>query len=405
MEEVVRARAIKAAVLALIWTGAVVAAGAQSGNTRVYRQGNAWVEEATGALPQGRNLRVDVGMGSVTVQGGASSPTYTIRKKSYVSSEEGARREFEELRVTTSSQGDTIVVRGDFTRGGSHRLSADFTLNVPRDLQFSSIHTRGGSVNARNLAGRVEAETAGGSMSLDQIGGVIVASTMGGSISVGNASSEVTVKSAGGSINVATVGGRLSATTYGGSVEVGSVQQTAMIETMGGSVRVQRTGGDLRATTAGGNIDAGEIGGSAVLKTAGGNIRLGSSKGPVEAQTAGGGISLWKVNQGVRAETAGGGITAELLGGRLNESELETASGDIIVYLASNVACNVRAAIETASGHRIRSDFPEVKITTEGGEYGPKQWYAQGALNGGGGTLKLRTSIGDIEIRRASQKQ
>jgi hypothetical protein len=405
LEAVVKRQEIKAAVLALVMMGAAVAAFAQPGSTRVYKDNKGWVEETTGTLPQGRILRVDVGVGSVNVQGGAANPNYVIRKRAYGSSEEAARRQFEEFRVSTSSQGDTIVVRGDFAHGGSHRMSAEFTLNVPRELQLASIHTRGGSVNARNLAGRVEAETAGGSMNLDQIGGTIVASTMGGSINVGNASGEVTVKSAGGSITVGNVGGRLAATTYGGSMEIGNVQQTAVLETMGGSVRVQHTGGDLRTSTAGGNIDAGEIGGSAVLKTAGGNIRLGSAKGPVEAQTAGGGISLWKVGRGVRAETAGGGITAELVGsGAITDSQLETAAGDITVYLASNLACTVRAAIDTASGHRIRSDFSELKISTEGGEYGPKQWFAQGTLNGGGPLLKLRTSIGDIEIRRASQK-
>lgn len=397
---------IKAAVLALVMMGVAVAAVAQPGNTRVYRDNNGWVEETTGTLPQGRNLRVDVGVGSVNVQGGASNPTYVIRKRAYGSSEEAARRQFEEFRVSASSQGDTILVRGDFSRSGSHRMSAEFTLNVPRDMQLVNVHTRGGSINARNLAGRVEADTAGGSMNLDQIGGVVLANTLGGSINVGSVSSETTLKSAGGSITVANVGGRLAATTYGGSLDVGNVQMAAIIETMGGSVRVQHTGSDLRVSTAGGNIDAGEIGGAAVLKTAGGNIRLGSAKGPVEAQTAGGGISLWKVGRGVRAETAGGGITAELVGsGAITDSQLETAAGDITVYLASNLACTVRAAIDTASGHRIRSDFSELKITTEGGEYGPKQWFAQGALNGGGPTLKLRTSIGDIEIRRASQRK
>jgi DUF4097 and DUF4098 domain-containing protein YvlB len=398
----VKVRAMKAAVLALI-VGAAVAACAQ--NTRVYREGNAWIEESTGSLPQGRSLRVDVAVGSVSVQGGGSNPTYTIRKKAFTSSQEAAKQQFEMFRVSTSSQGDTIVIKADFPRGGNHRMSADFALQVPRDMQLVDVNTRGGSINVQNIAGRVEGETAGGSMNLNQIGGAIVASTMGGSISVGSASGEVNVKSAGGSINVNNVGGRLAATTYGGSMEIGSVQQNATLETMGGSVRVQHTGGDLHATTAGGNIDAGEVGGAADLETAGGNIRLGSARGPVKAETAGGGISLWKVERGVRAETAGGGITAELLGRVITDSQLETAAGDITVILSSNVACNVRAAIDMATGHRIRSDFPEVKITTEGGEYGPKQWFAQGALNGGGPTLKLRTSIGDIEIRRASTKQ
>jgi len=394
---------MKAAVLALI-ACAAVAAYAQPGNTRVYREGNAWIEETTGSLPQGRSLRVDVAVGSVSVQGGSSS-TYRIRKKAFTSSEEAARQQFEEFRVNTSSQGDTISVRADFSRGGSRRMSADFALQVPRDMQLVNVNTRGGSVSVQNIAGRVESETAGGSISLNQIGGAVMANTMGGSINVGSASGEVTVKSAGGSINVTSAGGRLSATTYGGSIQIGNVQQNAVIETAGGSIRIQHTGGDLRASTAGGNIDAGEIGGAATLETAGGNIRLGSARGPVKAQTAGGGINLWKVERGVRAETAGGGITAELLGSTITDSQLETAAGDITVILASNLSCTVRAAIDMATGHRIRSDFPEVKITTEGGEYGPKQWFAQGALNGGGAMLKLRTSIGDIEIRRASAKQ
>src|SRR5215472_15296427 len=131
MEAVVRTRMTKAAVLARAMIGVSIAAGAQSGNTRVYREGNAWVEETTGALPQGRNLRVDVSMGTVNVQGGASSANYTIRKKSYMSSEDAARREFENFHVSTASQGDTIVVRSDFSHGQSHRMSAEFNLNVP----------------------------------------------------------------------------------------------------------------------------------------------------------------------------------------------------------------------------------------------------------------------------------
>ena len=225
---------------------------------------------------------------------------------------------------------------------------------------------------------------------------------MGGSIGVGTGGGEAILKSAGGSISVQQVGGRLIATTYGGSVEVGTARQVATIESMGGAIRVRQTGGDLHAVTAGGTIEAGEVGGAATLRTAGGSIRLASAKGAVQAETAGGSITMLKMQKGVRAATAAGGITAELLGRDLSDSALETTAGDITVYLASNVACSVRAAIEMASGHKIKSDFPELKITTEGSGFGARHWDAQGMLNGGGPMLRLRTSAGDIEILRAA---
>ena len=88
--------------------------------------------------------------------------------------------------------------------------------------------------------------------------------------------------------------------------------------------------------------------------------------------------------------------------GEHNDSVLETSAGDITVYLAPNVNISVRASIEVANGHNIRSDFPDIKVTTEGGDYGPKTVIAEGSLNGGGPVLKVRTTTGDIFFRRAS---
>ena len=78
-------------------------------------------------------------------------------------------------------------------------------------------------------------------------------------------------------------------------------------------------------------------------------------------------------------------------------------TGDITVYLAPNVNISVRASIEVANGHSIRSDFPDIRVTTEGGDYGPKTVTAEGSLNGGGPVLKVRTTTGDISFRRASK--
>ena len=63
-------------------------------------------------------------------------------------------------------------------------------------------------------------------------------------------------------------------------------------------------------------------------------------------------------------------------------------------------AAVIRASIDAASGHTIHTDFPEIHVTTEGGEWGPKTVWAEGRLNGGGPVLKVKTSTGNIEFRR-----
>ena len=68
-----------------------------------------------------------------------------------------------------------------------------------------------------------------------------------------------------------------------------------------------------------------------------------------------------------------------------------------------NVNVNVRASIEVANGHNIHTDFAEIHVTAEGGDYGPKTVTAEGSLNGGGPVLKVRTTTGDIYFRRASK--
>jgi DUF4097 and DUF4098 domain-containing protein YvlB len=187
-------------------------------------------------------------------------------------------------------------------------------------------------------------------------------------------------------------------------VVVVSGQQGAVLETGGGGIQVERCAGLLKVTTGGGGIDLGDLGGPVEIETGGGSIRLSSAKGPVRAETGGGSIELNGV-PAARAETGAGRIVAKFIAaGDRPDSSLETSAGDIIVYLAPNLNMTVRASIEAANGHRIRTDFAnEIRVITEGGEWGPKTVTAEGNVNGGGPVLKVRTTTGDIAILRASQ--
>jgi DUF4097 and DUF4098 domain-containing protein YvlB len=213
------------------------------------------------------------------------------------------------------------------------------------------------------------------------------------------------LETGGGSVRVGSAKGTIQVQTGGGSIVIQDGLQGAIIETGGGSIEVNRCQGRVKASTGGGNIDLGNIGGPAELETGGGSIHLASASGRVRAQTGGGSIEMFKLGQGVRAETGGGGITAQLIAqrGSFTDSVLETPSGDVKVYLDPDLAVSVRASIDGGGGHHIHSDFPAIKITSEGDEYGPKRVSAEGNLNGGGPVLKVHTSSGDISFLRSSK--
>jgi DUF4097 and DUF4098 domain-containing protein YvlB len=371
---------------------------------RVYGDGGNWTQEITGSLAMVKNLKIKVEIGSVRVQGGSQqSINYVIHNHSYSGSEDRARREFENYKISAYVHGDTAWVVGDWQGGRPHKFSGDFVIDVPREMDEVKIETEGGDVISTGIAGRLDAESGGGSIHVDDIGGAVNAETGGGSIDVGNVASDVSLHTGGGSIKVNSAKGKIEAESGGGTVTVISGLQGADLETGGGSIQVERCAGRVKASTGGGSIDLGDIGGPAEMETGGGSIRLSSAKGPVRADTGGGSIELNGVPS-ARAQTGAGGIVAKFVAanGEHKDSILETAAGDITVYLAPNVNLSVRASIDVANGHNIRSDFPDIRVTTEGGDYGPKTVTAEGSLNGGGPVLKVRTTTGDIYFRRSS---
>lgn len=390
-----------AAVAMLMASATTIAFAQQQSEPRFYRDGNAWVEEISGTLGAARSLRVDLAVGAIHLDGAdQQNVTYALKARVYSGSEDSARRQLMAMRANARMSGETAVIE---SQGFGGHTGGELWVRVPRNLDAARLVTRGGPIAVSNLSARLIAETAGGGITLAAIGGVTEATTMGGDIAVDSATADLRLHTNGGKIRVNSASSRLTADTLGGDLTVGTARGPVSLETNGGTIRVSHTDSDLKAETAGGNIEAGDVGGSAILETAGGTIRLNSAKGTVRAETASGAIRLGRVQGGIRAETANGPISAEFAGTKLSDSTLETAVGDITVYIPSNLACSVRAAIEIASGHNIHSDFSEVKITTSRDEdYGPRQQSAAGTINGGGPLLRLRTNMGDIQILRAS---
>lgn len=403
IEGVILKRALQLVGLASVL--ALLAPLALAQETHVSREGGAWSQEITGSLAAVKVLRVKVDMGSVKVHGGQQQGiNYIVHTHFGNSSEQDARKQFEQYKVTAYVKGDTAWIVGDW-QGGKHprRFSGEFSVMVPRDMALVKLETDGGNVEAIGVGGRVEAESGGGGMKLDDIGGGVSAETGGGSIDVGTVSGDLALHTGGGGIEVRRANGKVVAETGGGGVTILSGAQGATIETGGGSIEVRQCNGKVKVSTGGGSVDLSDVGGPAEIETGGGSIRLSSAKGHVHAETGGGGIELYGVPS-ASAQTGAGGITVKLVntGAERADSDLETSAGDITVYLASDVAVNVRASVDMGNGHRITSDFSDIRIASEGDKWGPKTLTAEGSLNGGGPLLKVRTSSGDICFRRAN---
>ncbi|HVN20553.1 MAG TPA: hypothetical protein VMU05_17335 [Dongiaceae bacterium] len=359
----------------------------------------AMAQEVTGSLAAVKNLRVKVDMGSVVVRGGDQQAINYVLHTNYRNTSEEARRQY---KVSSYVKGDTAWIVGNWQGGHMRHFGGQFEITVPRDMALVKVESGGGSVEISGISGRAEMQTGGGKIRVDDIGGSVVAETGGDSIDIGTVRGDVDLTTGGGNINVRDVKGRMKAETGGGNVYVISAGQDAVVEAGGGNVQIKQCQGRVKASTGGGNIDLGDIGGPADIETGGGSIHLASAKGRVGANTGAGTIELYGVPS-ARVETGAGGITLKLVnaGGEPHDSDVETGTGDITVYIAPDVAISIRASVDMGNGHRITSDFPDIHVSSEGGDWGPKTLTAEGKLNGGGPWLKVHTSTGDICLKKA----
>jgi DUF4097 and DUF4098 domain-containing protein YvlB len=365
--------------------------------SRVYREGTGWVEETTGTLPTGREIRISTDVGSVQVQGISPNVTYVIRKRSFLPTKEAALRQFEQLRISVAK----TSIEGRLTGKNLNRFNAEFMVQVPRELEKVIVETHSGALNLNSLTASVTGSTGGGNIKLDGLAGPVKISSGGGSVDGGNLGADFILSSGGGDVHINNIAGQARVSVGGGKVYIGAVKGST-ITSGGGGIEVRKCEGDLRATTEGGNLYFGDVSGSVRADTGGGSVRLASANGRVQVSTGGGSVELYNLGQGAQVETGAGPITVAFASnhGAFTDSSLHTAAGDVSVCLPGSMPVTVHAVSDMTSGKGIISEFTGLKITTTGGDYGPKAMSAEGALNGGGHILKIRTTMGQINVKQ-----
>jgi hypothetical protein len=247
------------------------------------------------------------------------------------------KKVLDEFEVRFEQKGDDVYVYGELedwkSDRGSH-LNIRYIITVPAKYNLD-LHTAGGSISIDDLAGEVLAKTSGGSLDFGNIRGAVTAKTSGGSISTESCIGNSEFKTSGGSISLGDAEGDIEAHTSGGSVTIESVK------------------GDINTTTSGGSIDVHEVMGNINAQTSGGFVKCRITKQPTD------------------------------------NCSLKTSGGSLTIYMKKGTAVDLDAK---TSGGRVTSDHA-IMIRGEIDKSSLK-----GKVNGGGPELYLRTSGGGIRL-------
>jgi DUF4097 and DUF4098 domain-containing protein YvlB len=333
----------------------------------------------TFTVSKGGNLEVSVSGGDIAIN--------TWEKNEVSVRVEGI--DDDDLEDLEISQSDNTV-RVDFHPHWGFSGDARFDIRMPQEFD-ADVRTSGGNIDLRGIVkGRVKGTTSGGDVTTGDVDGMVTLRTSGGDVQVGAVSGETEVSTSGGNIRVKKVGKSFKASTAGGDIELGDV------------------GGDAIVSTAGGDITVGKVSGNATLRTAGGNIELQSASGTVSAKTSGGDLELHNVTGSIEGKTSGGNVTAELTPTGKGHSELSSSGGDISLYIDENAHATIEATIRLRGSswwhsdekYDIHSDFKaaEYRKDKDDGDI-----YGKYILNGGGENITLKTSAGNIEIRKLTK--
>ncbi|MGH7494235.1 MAG: DUF4097 family beta strand repeat-containing protein [bacterium] len=408
---------------------AVVVAAARAQDLK--REGRWYVTEIKKTFQVGADGMLEMRNvnGDVTVQSWAQNSVEIIETlRMDVFTEEEARHVREASEASYSQSGNRIVVEG---RERSRRsVDSYFKVNVPATFGLD-ISTSGGDLSVYRVKGTTTLHTSGGNIDLIETGGTVRANTSGGDVNVRDAEGDLVVKTSGGNLELERIKGTLDAKTSGGNITLRVANKSVDLSTSGGNIEIIDVEGNVNARTSGGNVEVDNTGGRVDVATSGGDLVLRDIKGELDGATSGGDIRAERLHATSRLATSGGDVivrdlmaslSAETSGGNVevemtltdfkkpHSLTLSSSGGNIELAIPEKLPAKIYAEIHLEDrwswGERydISSDFP---LKIERGE-GERRWgkyiRGEGDINGGGDPITLKTSAGNITIRKLAAR-
>jgi hypothetical protein len=172
-------------------------------------------------------------------------------------------------------------------------------------------------------------------------------------------------------------------------------QLTLQAKTSDGNVTVTGLQGQLGLTTGDGNVSLDHLSGDLHIKSGDGHVTITDATGALEARTSDGSLNVDGLFHALALHTSDGTLDLRLRPGtKLTEaSTIQTSDGSVAIHLPSNFAADLN--VHSSDGH-VDCALPLTldHYQSSGGE----GHELHGKLNGGGASLSVRTSDGNVRI-------
>jgi hypothetical protein len=325
------------------------------------------------------NARVMVrnGRGDIIVRGSDSGEIRVTAKKTVKSwSETDAARIAEPVNVTIEQNGDGYEVHPTGFDLSSSKIGVDLEVAIPRKSALS-VKTDKGNVNISGISGDV--------VVTDMIGDVDVRGTAG-DVNVEMRKGDAKVSGTKGDVKISGKGGEIEVNDTAGSLTVegdfyGPIRADKAVK----GVRMVSSKTDLTLSALAGHFEAGS--GNMDIVDAPGNLSLRTRDSEINVENPGGKVGIDNRNAavGVRFSSA-----------PKEDVQITNSSSEIALTVPGGASFEIAADCRNCE---ISSEFPGLGASkTESGDSHLTGKYG----NGKGPKITLKTSYGNISLRRTS---
>ena len=297
----------------------------------------------------------------------------------------------------------TMRYRGDErNRSSSHHID----LQIPHEYNLR-LKSSGGGLHLTDVSGEFSGSTGGGDIRIERASGSAHLSTGGGDVKVSSSDLNGSVSTGGGAVVIESTSGDLRGGSGSGNVLYGRNGLT--FSSGSASEGVRGSDGKTYVSKAGGSVNLGSLGGGASISTGGGGISIASANGDVSATTGGGDIRVGSVSGSTDLSTGAGDVSVRTTGSSAGRVKVSSGNGTVTI----TVPADLSAYLDLESGYteehgrtRIRSDFdiPTTETSDWDSTQGTPRRYVKSRASVGrgasGGTIRVRTTNGDIIIRK-----
>jgi Putative adhesin len=172
-------------------------------------------------------------------------------------------------------------------------------------------------------------------------------------------------------------------------------QLTLQAKTSDGNVTLAGLQGALGLTTGDGNVDIDHVSGDLRIKSGDGHVKVTDAEGAIDARTSDASLTVDGLFHAVALHTSDGKLDVNLRQGtRLTEaSTIQSSDGSVTIHTPQDFAADLD--VHTTDGH-VDCSLPLTVDHYRSGERDANELH--GKLNGGGTSLTIHTSDGNVKI-------